>query len=268
MNNQDDQTIKIAAWNVNSIRARLPHVATWIKTAAPNVLLLQETKATDDKFPFEDFADLGYKVAHFGQPAYNGVAIVSNIPFDEVACGMPARGDDPQARVLAATLQTATGAVRVVSVYVPNGQNLESDKYQYKLAWLEDFAAYLTEARARFGRVLAGGDYNIAPQDEDIYDAEAWGEEVLASPAERRALGKIFAAGYCDAHRLFPQPPQSFSWWDYRAAAFRRNMGIRIDLLLLSEELRGHCLSCVPDPNPRGWERASDHAPVVAEFKL
>ena len=252
--------MKVAAWNVNSVRARLPHLLTWLQTAAPDALLLQETKSTDDTFPFAEIEAAGYHCAHYGQKSYNGVAILGRTPPTDVIRGMSNRPDDPQARVIAATLE----GVRLVSAYVPNGQNLESEKYRYKLEWLADFAVYLRELAAM--PTVAGGDYNIAPADGDIYDAAEWGEEVLASPPERTALRELFAAGYADAHRLFEQPDNIFSWWDYRAAAFRRNRGLRIDLLLLSKAMETRCVSCAPDTTPRRWERPSDHAPVVAEF--
>lgn len=258
--------MKIAAWNVNSVRARLPHLLRCLSEFAPDAVLLQETKSTDDNFPFAELESAGYHSAHYGQKSYNGVAIVSRSPPSDVVCGMPNRPNDEQARVLAATVQYKNKPLRLVSVYAPNGQNLESEKYHYKLEWYEDFCDYLADAKEKFCAVAAGGDYNIAPADEDIYDAEEWGEEVLASPRERAALQKIFAAGYADAHRLFSQPEKSFSWWDYRAAAFRRNRGVRIDLILLSDSLKDKCVSCAPDISPRGWERPSDHAPVIAAF--
>lgn len=258
--------MKIATWNVNSIRARLPHVLRCLAEQAPDIVLLQETKSTDDNFPFGELQAAGYSTAHYGQKSYNGVAIVSRLPLAGIVRGMPARADDEQARVIAATVEYAGAPLRVVSAYVPNGQNLESEKYQYKLSWLADFCDYLAKAKQTYGAVAAAGDYNIAPADEDIYDAAAWGGGVPASPAERAALQKILAAGYVDAHRLFEQPPQSFSWWDYRAAAFQRDMGLRIDLILLAGALKDKCTACAPDPAPRGWERPSDHAPVAAAF--
>lgn len=258
--------MKIATWNVNSVRARLPHVLLCLAEFSPDVLLLQETKTEDTNFPFDEFQDAGYETAHYGQKSYNGAAILSRLPLSDIARGMPNRPQDEQARVIAATVQYSGAPLRVVSVYAPNGQNLESEKYHYKLEWYEDFCAYLCAEKEKYGAVAAGGDYNIAPADEDIYDAEEWGEEVLASPRERAALNKIFAAGFYDAHRLFTQPEKSFSWWDYRAASFRRNRGVRIDLILLSEALKEKCIRCAPDTTPRGWERPSDHAPVAAAF--
>ncbi|MGU9951379.1 MAG: exodeoxyribonuclease III [Gammaproteobacteria bacterium WSBS_2016_MAG_OTU1] len=257
--------MKIAAWNVNSVRARLPHLLKWLEETGTDVTLLQETKTTDETFPFDDLQKAGYEVAHHGQKSYNGVAIVSKLPLSDVVLGMPDRVD-AQARVIAATVQHKEESLRVVSVYAPNGQSLESDKFQYKLQWFADFYKYLTAAREEYGTVVAGGDYNITPADEDIYDAEEWGLDIAASPQERKALQKLYSAGFADAHRLFPQPERSFSWWDYRAAAFRRNRGLRIDLMLVSDSFVAECKSCAPDKTPRTWERPSDHAPIVAEF--
>ncbi|WOV91913.1 MAG: exodeoxyribonuclease III [Candidatus Zeuxoniibacter abyssi] len=261
--------MKIAAWNVNSVRARLPHILRWLAECAPEVLLLQETKSVDDTFPFTELAEAGYETAHYGQRAYNGVAVLSRLAMSEVEKGMPERADDPQARIIAATVTPPAGeAIRLISVYVPNGQSLDSDKYEYKLRWLEHLKNYLSVAQECWGRVAVCGDYNIAPADADIYDPEEWGEAVLASSPERAALSEILALGYKDAHRLFEQPEGVFSWWDYRAAAFRRNRGLRIDLILLSRLLAPACLSCAPDKTPRGWERPSDHAPVAAKLAV
>ena len=259
--------MKIAAWNVNSVRARLPHLLRCLSEFAPDAVLLQETKSTDENFPFAELRAAGYDAAHYGQKSYNGVAVLSRAPISDVEKGMPNRPQDEQARVVAATIQYDGAPLRLISVYAPNGQNLESEKYKYKLEWYEDFCNYLCAAKKQFGAVAAGGDYNIAPADEDIYDAEEWGEEVLASPPERAALRKILAAGFADAHRLFAQPEKSFSWWDYRAAAFRRNRGARIDLILLSDSLKEKCAACAPELSPRGWERPSDHAPVIAALR-
>lgn len=249
--------MKIACWNVNSIRARLPHLTRWLAEADPDVVLLQETKSKDENFPAADIEACGYHCAYYGQPAYNGVAILSKAPLTDIVCGNPHRHDDPQARLIAATV----GDIRVLSVYVPNGQSVGSEKYDYKLAWLDDFAAYLRTLAG--GVTVAGGDYNIAPADDDIYDAADWGDGILASPRERAALAAVCAGGYRDAHRLFEQPEKVFTWWDYRAAAFRRNLGLRIDLMLVSAAAAQISLACAPDPEPRRWERPSDHTPVI-----
>ena len=257
--------MKIAAWNVNSVRARLPHVLQWLESAGVDALCLQETKVQDDAFPREELGALGYVCAAHGQKAYNGVAIVSRAPAEDVVCGMPGR-EDGQARVIAATIRAGNEKARVVCAYVPNGQSPDSEKYAYKLEWLADFRGYLAAERAAHGLVAAGGDYNIAPADEDIYDAEAWGEDILATPRERAAFRELLAAGYADAFRLFEREGGMFSWWDYRRAAYLQNRGLRIDHFLLSEELAKRAKSCVIDRTPREWERPSDHAPVIVEF--
>lgn len=269
--------MKIATWNVNSARARLPHITAWLAEATPDVLLLQETKSTDENFPFDELKSAGYETAHHGQKSYNGVAIVSRLPMSDVQKGMKSRPDDPQARVVSATVEyaskTASGksaaksgkkALRVISAYVPNGQKVDSEKYHYKLSWLESFSDELVAAREKYGAVAVGGDYNIAPEDNDVYDIADWGEDILTSPGERRAFRDLLSAGYADAHRMFEQPDDVFSWWDYRQNSFVRNRGLRIDLFLLTADVS--CSSCLPDVTPRGWERPSDHAPVVAEI--
>ena len=261
--------MKVAAWNVNSVRARLAHVLAYLAEAQPDVALLQETKSKDENFPFDDFRNAGYEVAHCGQPSYNGVAVLSRSPLADAACGMPNRADDKQARVAAATVTMNGAAVRLISAYIPNGSSVGSEKYEYKLSWLADFADYIADAARDYpGGVIVGGDFNIAPADEDIYDADDWGRgNILTSQPERDALAKLLDAGYADAHRLFEQPAGMFSWWDYRAASFARNRGLRIDLFLLSEAMAKRCKSCAPDTTPRAWEKPSDHAPVVAEFR-
>ena len=266
--------MKVAAWNVNSIRARLEHVLRWLQSAEVDALCRQETKVTDGDFPHDAFRELGYFCAAHGQKSYNGVAIAARRPPEEVVCGMPSRASDPQARVIAATIRAGEGdgagaggeKARVISVYVPNGQNPDSDKYAYKLEWLEDFRDYLAAERAAHGMTAAGGDYNIAPADEDIYDAEAWGEGILATPRERAAFRELLAAGYSDAFRLFESGGGKFSWWDYRKMAYVRNMGLRIDHFLLSPELAERARGCVIDQTPREWERPSDHAPVIVDL--
>lgn len=266
MNAANTTKLNIAAWNVNSARARMPHILRFLSECEPDIVLLQETKCTDENFPAADLEEAGYVSAHHGQKSYNGVAIVSRLPLADVVCGMPNRADDPQARVVAATVQYKRKPLRLVSVYAPNGQSLESDKYQYKLEWFADFCDYLSDLQNEHGAVLAGGDYNIAPADEDVFDIEEWGLDIAVSPPERAALQKIFNAGFHDAHRLFDQPAGSFTWWDYRAASYRRNRGLRIDLMLLSAALKQHCTVCTPKTDPREWERPSDHAPVIASF--
>jgi len=260
--------MRIATWNVNSLRVRLPHVDDWLKAQASantaiDVLGIQETKLTDDKFPAAEFAAAGFNWVHSGQKTYNGVALISPHPLNEISMGIPGF-DDEHRRVIAATVL----GVRIINVYVPNGQAVGSDKYAYKLRWLAALRGYLQTELAAHPRLAIVGDYNIAPADADVHDPAAWAGQVLCSDAERAALRALIDLGLSDCFRRFEQPPQSFTWWDYRQAAFRRNLGLRIDHVLASHPLAETCLSCVADLAPRRLERPSDHAPVIAEFAL
>ena len=255
--------MKLATWNVNSLKVRLPQLLDWLPMAEPDVVCLQETKLTDDAFPKAQIESTGWQVAFLGQKTYNGVAILSRAPLANVLAGIPGF-EDEQKRVLAATV----GDTRVVCVYIPNGQSLDSDKYQYKLRWLDALIAWLKDELARHPKLALLGDYNIAPEDRDVHDPAAWVGNVLVSEPERERFRALEALGLKDAFRLFEQPEKSFSWWDYRAAGFRRNLGLRIDHILLSESLAQHCISCVIDKAPRKLERPSDHTPVIAEVRL
>jgi exodeoxyribonuclease III len=254
--------VKVATWNVNSLRVRLPHVLKWLEREQPDLLALQETKIKDDEFPADAFAQYGYAVTFSGQSAYNGVAILSRAPATAVSMGLGDLYVDEQRRVLGATF----GAVRLFSLYVPNGQSIDSDKYRYKLEWLAALRALLAAELARHPNLLLVGDFNIAPDDRDVHNPAAWQGKIMCSPAERAALESLYGLGLRDTFRLFPQPEKTFSWWDYRAGAFRRNQGLRIDLVLASEALSQTCMGCRIDKEPRGWDRPSDHVPVVAEF--
>lgn len=254
--------MRIATWNVNSLRVRLDHVREWIGTAEPDVLVVQETKLRDEDFPADAFAELGYSAVFSGQSAYNGVALLAR----ETPAGLVYDIDgfeDAQRRVLGASV----GDVRVVNLYVPNGQRVDSDKYAYKLEWLAALRADLERTLEQHARVVVLGDFNIAPEDRDVHDPAAWAGKVLCSEPEREAFERILELGFRDTFRAFEQDDESFSWWDYRAGAFRRNRGLRIDLILASEPLARACKGCRIDPTPRGWERPSDHAPVIAEFE-
>ena len=253
--------MKLAAWNVNSLKVRLPHVLDWLAANQPDVLCLQETKQEDKDFPLSALQAAGYQAVFAGQKTYNGVAILSKMPGIDVQVGIPGF-EDTQQRVLAATVN----GVRVVCVYVPNGQSLDSDKYQYKLRWLQALTHWLRAELVQYPRLALLGDYNIAPEDCDVHDPKAWEGQVLCSPAERAAYAGLIGLGMRDAFRLFPQVEKCFSWWDYRMAAFRRNMGLRIDHILLSTPLAQQCTACWIDPAPRKLERPSDHTPVVAEL--
>ena len=253
--------MKIATWNVNSLKVRLPHLLTWLGENPVDVLCLQETKLTDDKFPIAEINEAGYEVVFSGQKTYNGVAILSKHPIVDVVKNNP-RYPDEQQRILAATIE----GTRFICAYVPNGQAVDSDKYGYKLAWLAALRDWLAEevaAHAQQGLAILG-DYNIAPQDEDVHDPAAWAGQVLCSDKERAALTALTDLGLTDAFRMFPQQDKSFSWWDYRMLGFQKNKGLRIDHILLSEALASRCVACAIDRAPRKWVQPSDHAPVIA----
>ena len=251
--------MKIATWNVNSLKVRLPHVLKWMAENPVEVLCLQETKMTDDKFPIAEIEAAGFHVVFSGQKTYNGVAIISTLPMHDVVRNNPHFADEQQ-RLIAATID----GLRVICAYVPNGQSVGSDKYQYKLAWLDALHDWLTEELSAHPQLAIAGDYNIAPADRDVHDPAAWVGQVLVSEAERAALEKLVALGLADAFRLFDQADKLFSWWDYRQMGFRRNMGMRIDHVLLSAPLAARCTACVIDKAPRKWEQPSDHTPVIA----
>jgi len=255
--------MKLAAWNVNSLKVRLPQLLDFLATRQPDVVCLQETKLTDDNFPAAELEAAGYRVVIAGQKTYNGVAIVSRSPPAEVQIGIP-NLEDEQKRVIVATVD----GVRVVCVYCPNGQSLDSDKYPYKLAWFDALAAWLNEELARFPRLAVLGDFNIAPEDRDVHDPDAWKDSVLVSAPERERFRALLALDLKDSFRLFEQPEKTFSWWDYRMMGFRRNHGLRIDHILLSPPLAASCTSSTVDRDMRKLERPSDHAPVIAEIGL
>ncbi len=254
--------MKIASWNVNSLKVRLEHVSDWLTHQQPDVLGLQETKLTDDKFPAGEIEALGYHVAFSGQPTYNGVALISKTPPKDIITAIP-DFEDEQKRVIAGTC----GDVRVINLYVVNGQEVGSEKYDYKLKWLEAVHQWISHEAKVHEKLIVMGDFNIAPDDRDVHDPEAWHEKILCSTPEREALGRLLSLGLHDSFRLFPQPDETFSWWDYRAAGFRRNLGLRIDLVLCSGAMKDQCTTSYIDKEPRRLERPSDHAPAVAEFK-
>ncbi len=255
--------LRCATWNVNSLRVRLPHLTQWLGARGPDVVGLQETKLEDPDFPLGALESLGYRVAFAGQKTYNGVAVLARQPLEDVATELPGF-PDPQRRLLAVTV----AGVRVVNVYVPNGQSVDSDKYRYKLDWLAALEGFLRGELARHSRLIVLGDFNIAPEDRDVHDPAAWTGSVLTSELERTALARLHALGLQDLYRRFEQPAQSFSWWDYRQAAFRRNLGLRIDLILGSAAMSTACVACEIDREPRTWERPSDHAPCLAHFDI
>uniref|UniRef100_E6PT70 Putative exodeoxyribonuclease III n=1 Tax=mine drainage metagenome TaxID=410659 RepID=E6PT70_9ZZZZ len=253
--------MKIATWNVNSLSVRLPQVLDWLQAQQPDVLVLQETKQPDDKFPHAELLAAGWQAQSFGQRTYNGVALLSRAAAADVVRNIPGL-DDAQARVIVGTVQ----GVRVVGAYFPNGQEPGSEKFAYKMAWLEALEAWLREELARHPQLVLMGDYNIAPEDRDVYDPEAWRGKIHCTDEERGHFRALLDLGLADAFRLFEQPPKSWSWWDYRNLAFRRNQGLRIDHILVSAALRASVASCAIDKAPRKNERPSDHAPVIAEL--
>jgi exodeoxyribonuclease-3 len=253
--------MKLATWNVNSLKVRLPQVLEWLAVSRVDVLCLQETKQQDGDFPQAELMAAGYHSVFSGQKTYNGVAILSAMPITDVQIGLPNFADE-QKRIIAAT----TDGIRIVCVYIPNGQSVDSDKYQYKLAWLSALCDWLEQELVRYPKLALLGDYNIAPDDRDVYDPIAWRGNVLVSEPERTAFKNLLALGLHDGFRLFEQADKFYSWWDYRMMAFRRNRGLRIDHILASEQLAAQCINCVIDKTPRQAERPSDHTPVIAEF--
>lgn len=253
--------MKLATWNVNSLKVRLPHLLDWLASTNPDVVCLQETKLEDTRFPREALESAGYRAAFTGQKTYNGVAILARSPLAEVEAGI-AGFPDEQKRVLSATVERT----RVVCLYAPNGQAVGSDKYEYKLRWYDALREWLRKVLARHPRLAVLGDLNIAPEDRDVHDPKAWEGQVHVSEPERAALRGLVGLGLEDSFRLFDQPERSYSWWDYRMAAFRRNAGLRIDLILLSSALARQCRASTIDKAPRKLERPSDHTPVIAEI--
>jgi len=255
--------MQIVTWNVNSLRVRLPQLLEWLCANQPDIVALQETKVPDADFPVAPIAAAGYQVAFNGQKTYNGVALLAREPLSESVLEIPSF-DDQQRRVLAVSCR----GLRVVNLYVPNGQSLGSEKYHYKLRWLAALRAWLSAELAQYPQLVVLGDFNIAPEDRDVHDPAAWSGSVLVSEPERAALAELLQIGLTDVFRRFDQPPQSFSWWDYRAGSFRRNNGLRIDLILASTPLAPRCTGSRIDRLARSGERASDHAPVIAAFDI
>ena len=250
--------MKLATWNVNSLNVRLPHVLDWLRDNPIDVLCLQETKQEDLKFSYDQLEAAGYHAVHNGQKTYNGVAILSRHAMTEVEHGILGF-EDEQKRVISATIQ----GIRVVCVYIVNGQAVDSEKYDYKMRWLEALTYWLAGELQKYPNLVLLGDYNIAPEDRDCHDPAAWIGQILVSPHEREMFAKIKALGLHDSFRLFEQVDKSFTWWDYRMMGFRRNFGMRIDHILVSDALKEKCVSCVIDKAPRKLERPSDHTPVI-----
>lgn len=255
--------MKIATWNVNSLKARLPHLLRWLEAARPDIVALQETKIQDAVFPIAEILSAGYEAVFSGQKTYNGVATLSRRPMEIIDRALPAY-DDPQRRLLA----TRHGPLRLVNVYVPNGASLDSEKYRYKLDWLARLRDYIAGLLRAGDPLILLGDFNIAPEDRDVHDPRAWSGQVLVSEPERARFRELEALGLRDCLRAVDPRPGIYSWWDYRAGAYRRNLGLRIDLILADGDSTSRCRNCLVDIAPRKWERPSDHAPVIAELEL
>ena len=254
--------MKIATWNVNSILARLPLVTRWLDEVHPDVLCMQETKCTDDKFPADVFRERGYKCLTFGQQTYNGVAILSKTECQDPLRGYPGDDEHSHARLLSTNIE----GIQIVNVYIPNGQMVGSEKYQFKLDWMARLRSFFDDHYPSNTPVLLCGDFNVAPEERDVHDVRLWQGRILFSDPERAALQEIKDWGFTDAFRLHTESPGHYSWWDYRAGAFRRNHGLRIDHIWISGPLTTGNTNTWIDMEPRTWERPSDHAPVVAEF--
>jgi len=253
--------MRVATWNVNSLKVRLPHLLQWLASHRPDVMCLQETKLEDDAFPRDALAAAGYAALFCGQKTYNGVAVLSREPASDIVNELP-KFDTTHKRLLAATI----AGVRYVCVYVPNGESPTSEKYPFKLGWLAALRDWLRAELERYPRLAVLGDFNIAPEDRDVHDPKLWEGRIHFSEPEKAALRELFALGLKDSFRLFDQPPGSYTWWDYRMNAFRRKMGLRIDHILASPALAKACTACTIDVGPRTLERPSDHAPVFADF--
>jgi exodeoxyribonuclease-3 len=259
-----NKPFKIASWNVNSLKVRLPHVLQWLEKVQPDVLVLQETKTMDENFPAEEIQEAGYQVIYSGQKTYNGVAILSKQDYliEDVITDLP-QLDDHQRRIMAATIN----GIRILDLYVVNGSEVGSEKFEYKLDWLDKVTDWVAEQSKQYPQFVILGDFNIAPADRDVHNPKSWHEKILCSTPERNALRKILDLGFVDTFRMFEQEDDVFSWWDYRSGGFDKNMGLRIDLVLASDLLAEQCITSYVDPEPRGWERPSDHAPVISEFR-
>jgi exodeoxyribonuclease III len=258
--------MKLTTWNVNSLTARLQHVLDWVSAQPVDVLCLQELKLTDDKFPLLALQGAGYEhCAVFGQKTYNGVAILSRSPLRDVSRNIDGF-EDESSRVIAATVDTPQGELRIINAYFVNGQAPGSDKFAYKMRWLEGLTRYLADAMRQYPRLVLLGDFNITPEDRDSYDPEGLRETIHHSTPEREHFQRLVALGLVDSFRMFEQPAKSFTWWDYRMLGYQKNRGLRIDHILVSEPLRGLVCGCTIDRAPRKWKQPSDHAPVTLEL--
>ena len=260
--------MRIATWNINGIKARLETVKTWLRSASPDIACFQEIKSIDEGFPSEVFEELGYNVAVHGQKGFNGVALLSKLPFDEVVRGLPGDPDDLQARYMEGVVSVPSGVVRVVNIYLPNGNPVDSEKYPYKLSWMERLKLRVEELMTYEEPFIVAGDYNVIPTPEDVYDPKAWLSDALFLPETRARFQSLLNLGLTDAFRACHDEPHQFTFWDYQAGAWQKNHGIRIDHLLLSPQAADRLVSCDIDFEPRGWEKPSDHVPVVMELAV
>ncbi len=260
--------MRIATWNINGIKARLETVKTWLRSASPDIACFQEIKSIDEGFPSEVFEELGYNVAVHGQKGFNGVALLSKLPFDEVVRGLPGDPDDLQARYMEGVVSVPSGVVRVVNIYLPNGNPVDSEKYPYKLSWMERLKLRVEELMTYEEPFVVAGDYNVIPTPEDVYDPKAWLRDALFLPETRARFQSLLNLGLTDAFRACHDEPHQFTFWDYQAGAWQKNHGIRIDHLLLSPQAADMLVSCDIDAEPRGWEKPSDHVPVVMELAV
>lgn len=256
--------MKIATWNVNSINARLPHLTKWLVEAGPDIVCLQETKCVDEGFPYQEIHDAGYLSAFYGQKSYNGVAILSKYDLDDVQKNFPDDDDESPKRLIAATVQ----GVRIVNTYIPNGTELWTDKFTFKLDWIQRLRKYFDATCDRDGQVLLCGDFNVAPEESDVWNVAAWEGKLHFTKTERAAIHYVKQWGFVDVFRKVNGDVKEFSWWNYREGAWQRNHGLRIDHIWTSPALADKCTACRIDKSPRSWERPSDHAPVIAEFTL
>ncbi|MEO0618464.1 MAG: exodeoxyribonuclease III [Pseudomonadota bacterium] len=260
--------MRIATWNINGVKARLETLKTWLSTSAPDIACLQEIKSVDAGFPSELFEDLGYNVAVHGQKSFNGVAILSKTPMSDVRRGLPGDESDEQARYLEAVIEAERGIVRVASIYLPNGNPVETEKYPYKLAWMERLAEHARGLLAHEERLVLAGDYNVIPHADDVHDADAWAGDALFRPETHAAFRALLNLGLTDAFRAVDPRPHQYSFWDYQAGAWQKDNGIRIDHHLLSPQAADCLVSCQIERDIRGWEKPSDHTPVVVELAL
>jgi exodeoxyribonuclease-3 len=260
--------MRIATWNINGIKARLETVKTWLRSASPDIACFQEIKSIDEGFPSEVFEELGYNVAVHGQKGFNGVALLSKLPFDEVVRGLPGDPDDLQARYMEGVVSVPSGVVRVVNIYLPNGNPVDSEKYPYKLSWMERLKLRVEELMTYEEPFIVAGDYNVIPTPEDVYDPKAWLSDALFLQETRARFQSLLNLGLTDAFRACHDEPHQFTFWDYQAGAWQKNHGIRIDHLLLSPQAADMLVSCDIDAEPRGWEKPSDHVPVVMELAV